>query len=61
MIDKEFCGKIIDYRVTNNLSQAKLAKLCKISVQTLCNVEQGIQNPSMLTKAKILKVIEGDK
>lgn len=58
MVDKEFAKKIFDYRMDNGLSQAKLAKLCKVSQQTLCNVEKGVQNPSMLTKAKILKVIE---
>lgn len=60
-VDKEFCKKIVDYRVANNMSQAKLAELCKISKQTMCNVEQGIQSPSMLTKLKILKVIEGGR
>lgn len=61
MIDKVFCEKIFNYRRDHNLSQVKLAEMCKVSQQTLCNVEQGIQSPSKLTRAKILKVIEGGK
>lgn len=59
MIDRILCQKMIDYRVKHNLSQAKFAEMCKVSKQTMCNVENGVQNPSKLTKLKILKVIEG--
>lgn len=58
MIDKELCRKIIDYRAEHNLSQKKLALMCRVSLQTLCNIEKGIQSPSNLTRLKILKVIE---
>lgn len=57
--DLEILGKkIIDYRATHNISQVRFAELCKVSQQTICNVENGIQSPSKLTKRKILNLIE---
>ena len=50
--------KMIDYRARHNISQQKLAELCKLTPQTVCNIENGIQAPSKLTKQKILNVIE---
>lgn len=58
---EKFIQSIIDYRAKHNLSLAKMAKLCGVSEVTLCNIENGIQNPSRLTIAKIMRVIEGDK
>lgn len=55
---KELSEKIIDYRANHNLSQLEFAKLCKISQQTACNVENGSQKPSKITLKKILNVIE---
>jgi DNA-binding XRE family transcriptional regulator len=52
--------KMLDYRARHNISQYKLAELCKLTPQTVCNVENGIQEPSKLTKQKILNVIEGE-
>lgn len=57
-MDKELANKMLDYRAKNNMSQYKFADICKVSVQTICNIENGIQNPSKLTKQKILNVIE---
>lgn len=57
-MDKELANKMLDYRAKNNISQYKFADMCKVSVQTICNIENGIQNPSKLTKQKILNVIE---
>ena len=50
--------KILDYRGKHNISQAKFAELCNLSVQTVCNIENGVQKPSKLTKMKILNVLE---
>ena len=57
-MDKELVNKMLVYRAKNNISQYKFADICKVSVQTICNIENGIQNPSKLTKQKILNVIE---
>lgn len=57
--DLEILGKkIIDYRAKHNISQVRFAELCKVSQQTVCNVENGIQSPSKLTRKKILNLIE---
>ena len=50
--------KMLDYRARHNISQYKLAELCKLTPQTVCNIENGIQAPSKLTKQKILNLIE---
>ena len=50
--------KMLDYRARHNISQYKLAELCKLTPQTVCNVENGVQEPSKLTKQKILNLIE---
>lgn len=57
MNGKELSRKIIEYRAKHSLSQVEFAKLCKISTQTACNVENGIQVPSKLTLQKILNII----
>ena len=57
MDGKELSRKIIEYRAKHNLSQVEFAKLCKISPQTACNVENGVQVPGKLTLQKILNVI----
>lgn len=57
MDGKELSRKIIEYRAKHSLSQGEFAKLCKISTQTACNVENGVQVPSKLTLQKILNII----
>lgn len=57
MIDKNFCEKIISYRAKHNLSGKEFAEMCKITVQTLYNVENGIQSPSKLTVRKIINAM----
>lgn len=51
-------AKMLDYRGKHDMSQSEFAELCKLTPQTICNIENGIQNPSKLTKQKILNVIE---
>lgn len=51
-------NKILNFRAMHNLSQLEMAKLCKVTVQTICNIENGVQNPSKLTAQKILNVVE---
>ena len=57
MDNKELSRKIIEYRAKHNLSQLEFAKRCKISQQTACNVENGVQKPGKITLQKILNVI----
>ena len=52
--------KMLDYRAKHNISQVRFAELCKVTVQTICNIEKGTQKPSMLTKQKILNVIDNE-
>ena len=60
MNDNDFSEKILNYRAKYNLSQLEMAKLCNLTVQTIYNIENGVQNPSKLTKQKILRIIEND-
>ena len=57
-MDRELGRQILDYRAKHNMSQLKFAELCKVTVQTVCNIENGVQKPSRLTKQKILNLIE---
>ena len=50
--------KILNYRAKHDISQYKFAELCKVTPQTICNIENGIQEPSKLTKQKILNIVE---
>ncbi|MBR5202898.1 MAG: helix-turn-helix domain-containing protein [Clostridia bacterium] len=50
--------KMIDYRARHNISQAKLAELCNVTHQTICNVERCKQKPSKLTTQKILNIVD---
>ncbi len=49
--------RMIEYRARERLSQRELAERCGVSVQTLNSVEQGIQEPTKITKAKIELVV----
>lgn len=52
--------KMVQYRAQENISQGELARRCKVSTQTVNNIENGLQSPSKLTEAKILLVIKED-
>lgn len=49
--------RMIEYRAKERISQGQLADKCGISYQTLNSIEQGKQEPSKVTKAKIELVI----
>ena len=53
--------RMLVYRARNRLSQGDLAKMCGISLQTVYHIENGIQEPSKLTVAKIELVIGGQE
>lgn len=58
MKNEELIDKILDYRVKYDLSQIEFAKLCKVTTQTISNIERGRQNPTKFTLRKILNIIE---
>lgn len=51
-------SKMLVYRAKHNISQDEFAKLCHISKQTVCYVENGKQKPSKITIQKILNVVD---
>ncbi len=55
-------GKAIcELRKSRNLTQADLAKKCKRSIQTICNVETGKNAPTDATIDKICRVLKYPK
>lgn len=52
---------MIRYRAKHNISQTELAKRCSVSLQTINAVENGLQEPSKLTRVKISMVIYDEK
>ena len=55
--DTTFAEKILAYRATNNISAREFAKMCKLSLQTVYSIENGIQTPSKITRLKIEHVL----
>ena len=53
----DLATEMIEYRADHNISQRTLAKMCSLTVQTICRVENGVASPTKLTQRKILKVI----
>ena len=49
--------RMIDYRARERISQTELAERCGVSYQTINSVENGKQDPSKITVAKIELVI----
>jgi DNA-binding XRE family transcriptional regulator len=54
---KDLATDMFNYRVEHDMSQTDLAKLCRISIQTVNSVENRKQNPSKMTRAKLERVI----
>ena len=48
---------IVNYRAKERLSQKEFAAKAGVSLQTICNIETGQQEPSRVTVAKIMLVI----
>lgn len=49
--------RILQYRARHGISQAEMAKRCRISLQAINYIERGRQKPSRLTTAKIEMVL----
>ena len=52
---------IVNYRARERLSQKEFAERAGVSLQTICNIETGQQEPSRLTVAKIMLVLNKNK
>ena len=50
--------QMVTYRARERISQRELAARCGVSLQTINSIENGLQEPSKLTEAKIRLVIE---
>lgn len=59
MRDEKLMEQMITYRAKKRISQKELAARCGVSLQTINSIENGIQDPSKVTEAKIRLVIEG--
>lgn len=53
--------RILRYRAKQRINQQKMADRCGVSKQTICNIENGLQEPSKLTIAKIELVLDGQE
>lgn len=49
--------RMVNYRAKNRISQGELANLCGVTKQTINSVENGKQEPSRVTLAKIELVV----
>ena len=49
--------RMIDFRARERISQQELAERCGVSKQTIYSIENGTQDPSRITLAKIELVI----
>lgn len=55
---EKLAKKMIEYRAKQDISMRELANRCGLTVQTICNIENGVQTPSRITTQKILNVID---
>ncbi len=49
--------RMIEYRAKERITQVELAERVGVSVQTICSVENGTQEPGKVTRAKIELVV----
>jgi len=58
MVNKKNVSKmLLDYRLRNNITQARLAKLAGISRATLVGLEKGKTEPNTMTLYKLNRVL----
>lgn len=53
--------RMVRYRARERITQRQLAERCGVTLQTINSIENEIQSPSKVTRAKIELVIEGGK
>lgn len=54
---KELSERMIEYRAKERISQKELARRVGVTLQTINSIENGLQEPSKVTRAKIDLVI----
>lgn len=54
-------ARILEYRKKHFISQTEFAEKCGVSLQTINSIENGKQEPSTITEARILKVLESEE
>ena len=57
-MEKTLAEQMIEYRAKERISQKELANRVGVSLQTINSIENGMQEPSKVTKAKIELVIK---
>lgn len=60
-MNKALQKRMLRYRAFENISQAEMAKRCGVTTQTINAIENGIQEPSKLTRTKIELLIGKEK
>ncbi len=55
--------EMVKYRARENISMREMAARCNVSLQTIYSIENGMQDPSRVTREKIRLVLdaEGEK
>lgn len=57
----ELSERMIEYRAKERISQRELARRVGVTLQTIHSIENGLQEPSKVTRAKIDLVINAKK
>ena len=58
---KTLAERILEYRAKHNISAREFAKMCKLSLQTIYSIENGVQTPSKITRLKIENVLKSEQ
>lgn len=54
---KTLAERILEYRALHDISAKEFAQRCKLSLQTVYSIENGLQTPSKITLLKIENVL----
>ena len=55
---KTLAERILEYRAKHDMSAKEFAEKCKLSLQTVYSIENGLQKPSKITRVKIENVLK---
>ena len=58
---KTLAERILKYRAKHDMSAKEFAEKCKLSLQTVYSIENGLQNPGKITRLKIENVLKGEQ
>lgn len=50
--------RMLEYRARHDISAKEFAMKCKLSLQTIYSIENGLQTPSKITRLKIENVLK---